>query len=81
MRPPPRGSAWICHCKYQQKRKGKIFYRRAVAGPGFSLCTLQEHQRILTNATVSKNSDFSVLIVVYEIIFFTFFKQISEINK
>ena len=43
--------------------------------------TLQEHQRIRTNATVSKDSDFSVLMVVYEIFFFTFFKQISEINK
>ena len=31
--------------------------------------TLQEHQRIRTNATVSKDSDFSVLMVVYEIIF------------
>ena len=28
-----------------------------------------------------KESDFSVLMVVYEIIFVTFFKQISEINK
>ena len=43
--------------------------------------TLQEHQRIRTNATVSKDSDFSILMVVYEIFFFTFFKQISEINK
>ena len=47
----------------------------------YDCCTLQEHQRIRTNATVSKDSDLSVLMVVYEIIFFTFFKQISEINK
>ena len=43
--------------------------------------TLQEHQKIRTNATVSKDSDFSVLMVVYERIFYTFFKQISEINE
>ena len=36
--------------------------------------TLQEHQRIRTNETVSKDSDFSVLMVVYEIFFFYFFQ-------
>ena len=40
-----------------------------------SYCTLQEHQSIPTNATVSKNSDtisISVIMVVYEIFFFHF---------
>ena len=36
--------------------------------------TLQEHQRIRTNATVTKDSDCSVLMVVYEIIFFYIFQ-------
>ena len=36
--------------------------------------TLQEHQRIRTNATISKDSDFSVLMVVYEIFFFYIFQ-------
>ena len=34
--------------------------------------TLQEHQRIRTNAIVSKDSDFNVLMVVYEIFFYIF---------
>ena len=40
-------------------------------------CTLQEHQMIPTNATVSKDSDklsISVIMAVYENFFFTFFK-------
>ena len=37
-----------------------------------SYSTLQEHQTISTNATVSKVSDFSVLMVVYEKFFLYF---------
>ena len=40
--------------------------------------TLQEHQRNRTNATVSKDSDFSVLMVVYEIIVFYIFSSKSQ---
>ena len=36
--------------------------------------TPQEHQRIRTNATISKDSDLSVLMVVYEIIFLNIFQ-------
>ena len=36
--------------------------------------TLREHQWILTNAAVSKNSDFGFIMVVYEKIFFSYFK-------
>ena len=39
-----------------------------------TIITLQEHQRIRTNATVTKDSDCSVLMVVYEIIFFYIFQ-------
>ena len=45
---------------------------------------MQGHQTIPTNGTISKDSDtisISVIMAVYEIIFFSFFKQISEINK
>ena len=45
--------------------------------------TLQEHQRILTNATVSKDSDtisISDIMAVYEIIFFFIF-QVNLRNK
>ena len=41
------------------------------------LNTMQEHQMIPTNATVSKDSDkisISVIMAVYGIIFFSFFK-------
>ena len=38
----------------------------------YDFFTLQEHQRNLTNATLSKDSDFSVLMVVYEIMFLHF---------
>ena len=43
--------------------------------------TLQEHQTILTNATVSKVSDFSVLMVVYEKIVFSIFKYFIKMKK
>ena len=41
------------------------------------LNTMQEHQMIPTNATVSKDSDkisISIIMAVYDIIFFSFFK-------
>ena len=43
--------------------------------------TQQEHQSIRTNATVSKDSDFSVLMVVYDYFFKKIFKRISDIKK
>ena len=39
--------------------------------------TLQEHQSILTNATVSKDSEIGILMVVYE----NFFLLISSVSK
>ena len=44
------------------------------------LCTLQEHQTIPTNATISRDSDFGVIMAVYDI-FFTVFKYLREIRK
>ena len=41
------------------------------------LITLQEHQSILTNATVSKDSEIGILMVVYE----NFLKLISSVSK
>ena len=41
------------------------------------LITLQEHQSILTNVTVSKDSEIGILMVVYE----NFFKLISSVSK
>ena len=43
--------------------------------------TLQEHQWILTNATVSKDSDFAFIMVVYENFFKTIFKYLREMKK
>ena len=43
--------------------------------------TLQEHQRIRTNATISKDSDFSVLMVLYEIIIFFYIFQTNLRNQ
>ena len=34
------------------------------------LITLQEHQSVLTNATVSKDSEIGILMVVYENFFY-----------
>ena len=45
---------------------------------------MQEHQMIVTNATVSKDSDMisiSVIIAVYEIIFFVFIFQVNLRNQ
>ena len=44
------------------------------------LSTPQEHQSILTNATVSKDSEIGILMVVYEN-FFTNFKCFKELKK
>ena len=43
--------------------------------------TLREHQWILTNAAVSKNSDFGFIMVVYEKIFFHILKYLKEMKK
>ena len=44
--------------------------------------TLQEHQSILTNATVSKNSEIGLNMVAYEkVFFFTNFKCFVELRK
>ena len=43
--------------------------------------TLQEHQWILTNATVSKESDFEFIMVVYEKFFKNILKYLKEIKK
>ena len=43
--------------------------------------TLQEHQWILTNATVSKDSDFGFIMVVYEHLFFHILKYLKEMKK
>ena len=45
------------------------------------LLTLQEHQSILTNATVSKNSEIGLNMVVYENFFFTNLKCFKELRK
>ena len=42
---------------------------------------MQEHQSILTNATVLKDSEIGILMVVYENVFFTNFKYFKEIRK
>ena len=44
------------------------------------LSTPQEHQSILTNATVSKDSDIGVIMVIYENFFYLFqvFQRIKE---
>ena len=42
---------------------------------------LQEHQFILTNAAVSKDSDFGFIMVVYEQIFKNIFKYLKEIKR
>ena len=50
----------------------------------FSQCTMQEHQTIPTNATVSKDSDkisISVIMAVYEIIFFFHFSNKSQKSR
>ena len=40
-----------------------------------------EHQWILTNTTVSKDSDFGFIMVVYEKWFFTILECLEEIRK
>ena len=43
--------------------------------------TLQEHQWILTSATVSKDSDFGFVMVVYEKTLFNILKCLEEIRN
>ena len=43
--------------------------------------TLQEHQWILTNGTVSKDSDFGFIMVVYEKFYLNILKYLKEIKK
>ena len=45
------------------------------------LFTLQEHQSILTNATVSKDSDFHFMMVAYENFFKNILKYLKEMKK
>ena len=47
----------------------------------YFLCTLQEHQTIPTYATISKDSNFGVIMAVYEKFFFAIFKYYREIRK
>ena len=42
---------------------------------------MREHQWILTNATVSKDSEIGILMVVYEIFLNTNFKCFKELRK
>ena len=43
----------------------------------YTIYTLQKHQWILTNATVSKDSNFGFIMVVYDKIFIKYFKVLE----
>ena len=42
---------------------------------------MQEHQSILTNAELSKESDLGIVMVVYEKILLYYFQGFKEVNK
>ena len=46
-----------------------------------TIYTLQEHQSILTNATVSKDSEIGILMVVYENFFFYKFQVYQRFKE
>ena len=55
-----------------------------VGSSGFGKCLLdtpQEHQTILTNVTLSKVSDFSFIMVIFENFFKKKFKYLKEMKK